>query len=280
MRKSPVTDKRVETFDAGRPAAFSSLVEVWRSRQLIAVFIRRDISLRYKQTLLGVVWAFLQPLLTALLFALIFGQWMRVPSDGIPYIAFVLSGLSVWLFFSGSIQHATHSLLSNVSLVTKTYFPRAVLPLASVGLHVVDFLVAATLLCVALAFYQIPLAVHLLLLLAALAALCALTIGISLLAAALSVSYRDFPNLIPLVLQLLMYASPVVYPSAIVPEAYAPWVALNPLVGIIDLVRWSLLEGLRFPTHFFTLSCPISIFFLIAGWMTFNQLERQFCDEI
>jgi len=275
-----VTDKRVETFDAGHPAIFSSLAEVWRSRHLVAVFVRRDISLRYKQTFLGVVWAFLQPLLTALLFALIFGQWMGVPSDGIPYIAFVLSGLSVWLFFSGSIQHATHSLLSNASLVTKAFFPRAVLPLASVGLYVVDFLVAATLFCAALAFYRVPLAIHLPLLLAALAALCALTIGISLLAAALSVYFRDFPNLIPLVLQLLMYASPVVYPSVIVPEAYAPWIAVNPLVGIIDLVRWSLLEGLRFPTHFFTLSCPISMLFLIAGWMTFNHLERQFCDEI
>jgi len=280
VRKSPVTDKRVETFDAGHPAIFSSLAEVWRSRHLVAVFVRRDISLRYKQTFLGVVWAFLQPLLTALLFALIFGQWMGVPSDGIPYIAFVLSGLSVWLFFSGSIQHATHSLLSNASLVTKAFFPRAVLPLASVGLYVVDFLVAATLFCAALAFYRVPLAIHLPLLLAALAALCALTIGISLLAAALSVYFRDFPNLIPLVLQLLMYASPVVYPSVIVPEAYAPWIAVNPLVGIIDLVRWSLLEGLRFPTHFFTLSCPISMLFLIAGWMTFNHLERQFCDEI
>lgn len=275
-----MTDKRVETFDAGHPAIFSSLAEVWRSRHLVAVFVRRDISLRYKQTFLGVVWAFLQPLLTALLFALIFGQWMGVPSDGIPYIAFVLSGLSVWLFFSGSIQHATHSLLSNASLVTKAFFPRAVLPLASVGLYVVDFLVAATLFCAALAFYRVPLAIHLPLLLAALAALCALTIGISLLAAALSVYFRDFPNLIPLVLQLLMYASPVVYPSVIVPEAYAPWIAVNPLVGIIDLVRWSLLEGLRFPTHFFTLSCPISMLFLIAGWMTFNHLERQFCDEI
>jgi lipopolysaccharide transport system permease protein len=275
-----VIDKRVATFNAGRPAIFSSLAEVWRSRHLIAVFVRRDISLRYKQTFLGIVWAFLQPLLTALLFALIFGQWMRVPSDGIPYIAFVLSGLAVWMFFSGSIQHATHSLLSNVSLVTKTFFPRAVLPLASVGLYVVDFLVAVTLFCAALAFYRVPLAVHMPLLLAALAALCALTTGISLLTAALSVYYRDFPNLIPLVLQLLMYASPVVYPSAIVPEAYAPWIAVNPLVGIIDLVRWSLLEGLRFPTHFFTLSCPISMLVLIVGWMTFNHLERQFCDEI
>ncbi len=275
-----MTDKPSESFGEGDQSALSGLTEVWRSRRLIAVFIQRDLRVRYKQTFLGVVWAFLQPLLTALLFTLIFGQWMRVPSDGMPYVAFVLSGIAVWLFFAGSIQHATHSLLANASLVTKTYFPRAVLPIASVGLHVVDFLVGFILLWIALLYYGVPLSMNILWLVAALFVLGALTIGISLTTAALSVSYRDFPNLVPLVLQLLMYASPVVYPSTIVPEAYAPWVALNPLVGIIDLLRWSITEGTRFPTHFYTLSCPLSAFVLVFGWVTFNRLERRFCDEI
>lgn len=275
-----MTTKTPVSFGETRLGALASLREIWRSRYLVAVFIKRDLRLRYKQTFLGVIWAFLQPLLTAIVFALIFGQWMRVPSDGLPYVAFVLSGIAVWLFFSGAIQHATHSLLANASLITKTYFPRAVLPIASVGLHVVDFLVAFILLCAALLYYGMPLAINIPTMVAALVALGALTLGISLLTSAVSVYYRDFPNLVPIVLQLLMYASPVVYPSAIVPEAYAPWFALNPLVGIIDLIRWSIAEGTRFPEHFYTLSCPLAAFFLGLGWFAFNRLERRFCDEI
>jgi lipopolysaccharide transport system permease protein len=214
------------------------------------------------------------------MFAVIFGQWMRVPSDGLPYIPFVLCGLAVWLLFSGSIQHATYSLLGNASLITKTYFPRVTLPVASVGLHLVDFLVAVILLCGALIYYRVPLAIHLPWLLTGLVALVALTIGLALLSAALSVFYRDVPNAIPLIMQLLMFASPVVYPSTIVPDTYATWVALNPLVGIIDLVRWSIAEGGRFPFHFLTLSCPISALCLLLGWSVFNRLEPHFCDEI
>lgn len=280
MRGAAVTQKPSECFGEGGQSALSSLREVWRRRHLITVFMQRDLRIRYKQTFLGVVWTFLQPLLTASLFALIFGHWMSVPSDGMPYVVFVLSGIAVWLFFAGSVQHATYCLLANASLVTKTYFPRAVLPIASVGLHLVDFLVGVVLLGAALLHYRMPLSMNITWLVAALLVLGALTIGISLMTAAFSVYYRDFSNLVPLVLQLLMFASPVFYPSTIVPETYAPWVALNPLVGIIDLVRWSIAEGTPFPTHFYTLSCPLAAFVLVFGWMTFNWLARRFCDEI
>lgn len=264
----------------GNHSALTAIRETMNHRHLAWLFVMRDLRLRYKQTVLGVIWAVLQPLITALVFAVIFGQWVGIPSGGIPYFPFVLTGIMAWMFFSGSIQHATHSLLNNASLINKAYFPRAALPLASVGLHLVDLLITAALLVCVQLLYGITATPRLAAVLPALLALCCLTTGLALIAASLSVYYRDFPNLIPITLQLLMYASPVFYPSSLIPPTYLDWIRLNPLVGIIDLVRWSLFSTTHFPNHFLYISCPCAVALLFGGWWIFYRLEREFSDEI
>ncbi|HEY6896856.1 MAG TPA: ABC transporter permease [Rhodocyclaceae bacterium] len=261
-------------------SALAVIREAWNHRHLAWLFIMRDLRLRYKQTALGVIWAVIQPLSTALIFAVIFGQWVGIPTGGIPYFPLVLTGLMAWMFFSGSIQHATHSLVANATLITKAYFPRAVLPLASVGLHLVDLLITAVLLACVLVFYGQAITPRATTLLPALFVLCCLTAGLALIAASLSVYYRDFPNLIPIGLQLLMYASPVFYPSNLIPSAYLDWARLNPLVGVIDLMRWSLLVTGDFPIHFLYVSCPAAVILLLGGWWIFHRLEPEFSDQI
>lgn len=274
-------DRPVHIFAATADASpLEAAREAWNHRHLAWLFIMRDLRLRYKQTALGVVWAVLQPLATALIFAVIFGLWVGIPTGGIPYFPLALTGIMAWMFFSGAIQHATHSLLANTALITKTYFPRATLPLASVGLHLVDLLITAVLLACALTLYGIAVTPRVVALLPAMLALCCLATGVCLIVASLSVYYRDFPNLIPIGLQLLMYASPVFYPSSLIPPAYVAWVRLNPLVGIIDLMRWSLFATADFPSHFLYVSCPAALGLLFGGWWVFHRLEREFSDQI
>jgi len=270
----------VEVIGSRPPSPLAALAEFWRARHLAMLFIQREVKLRYKQTLLGVVWAFLQPLMTALVFALVFGLWVRVPTDGIPYFAFAFFGVAIWMFFAGSVQHGTHSLLANQSLVMKVYFPRAALPAASVGLGIADLLVTMVFLVPVLAWYGVGVHARMGWMAVAFAMLVVLSLGVALAASALSVYYRDFPNLVPLSLQLLMFASPVVYPSSIVPAEFAPWLRLNPLVGIIDLARWSVFGTGAFPEFALTVALPISLAVLVAGWLVFCRLERMFADSI
>jgi lipopolysaccharide transport system permease protein len=270
----------MEIINRSPPSPLAALKELWLARHLVRLLVRRDISLRYKQTFLGVVWAFLQPILIALMFALIFGLWVRVPSDGMPYLPFVLVGVAAWMFFAGSVQHATYSILSSATLVTKIYFPRATLPVASVGMGFTDLAITVGVLVPVLYFDGVRTDVRLIWALAAIAALVMLTLGVAFATAALSVHYRDFPHLVPFSLQLLMFASPVVYPSTIVPAEFVPWIRLNPLVGVIDLLRWSVFGGPVFPAHALTTALPVSAAALAAGWVLFTRLERGFADTI
>ncbi len=271
---------RLEVIDSRPLSPLAALAEIWRVRHLVALFVQREVRLRYQQTLLGVVWAFLQPLLTALVFALVFGLWVRVPTGGVPYFPFAFVGIAAWMFFAGSVQHATYSLLANQSLVTKVYFPRAALPAASVGLAVADLAVTFVFLLPILAWYGVGLHARLLWVGPALLLLVAFTLGVALATAALSVYFRDFPNLVPLSLQLLMFASPVVYPSSIVPAEILPWLELNPLVGIIELLRWAIFGASSFPAQAIAIALPASVGMLLAGWLLFCRLERMFADSI
>jgi lipopolysaccharide transport system permease protein len=270
----------IEVIRGHPPSPLAGLRDLWRARHVAAQIVRRDIRLRYRQTLLGVAWAVLQPLLTALVFALIFGLWVRVPTGGVRYFEFAFVGLAAWLFFAGAVQHGTHSLLANQTLITKVYFPRAVLPIASVGLSATDLLAALAFLVPMLLWHGVGVHAQLLWVLPALALLFALTLGIVLASAALSVYYRDFPNLVPLALQLLMVASPVIYPMAIVPPAFQAWLKFNPLVGILELLRWAVFGVGEFPGAALAVALPVSVAVLVAGWLVFCRLERHFADEI
>jgi lipopolysaccharide transport system permease protein len=272
--------QRMEVIGSRPPSALAALAEAWRSRHLAALFVQREVRLRYKQTLLGVAWAFLQPLATALVFALVFGLWVRVPTGGVSYFEFAFLGVSAWFFFAGAVQHATHSLLVNHSLVTKAYFPRAVLPAASVGLGLADFAVTLLFLVPVLAWHGTGVHSRMLWAPVALLLLVLLALGVALATSALSVHYRDFPNLVPLSLQLLMFASPVLYPMAIVPAAFQSWLMLNPLVGILELLRWAVFGVGEFPGVALAVALPVCVAVLVAGWLVFCRLERHFADEI
>lgn len=256
------------------------LSEVWRFRDLFLLLVRRDVALRYKQTALGLIWVVLQPLMASTIFAVVFGRLARIPSDGVPYLPFVFAALVPWTLFSQGVQRAGVSLIGDANLIGKVYFPRVLLPAASVGAVTVDVLVGLVTLAVIAVAGGVPLTAKLVALPLALVLTLGLTLGVGLLVAALNVHYRDFVHAIPFVLQVGLYASPVVYSSRLVPERWRPIYGLNPLVGIIDLFRWLWLPIGDFPWPSVAASALVSTLLLLVSLLVFHRIERRFADVI
>jgi lipopolysaccharide transport system permease protein len=254
-------------------------LEIWQFRDLLVVLAGRDIRLRYRQTALGVVWVVLQPLAASLIFAVVFGLFAKLPSDGVPYLLFVFAAMLPWNLFSGGVQRSGNSLLANANLITKIYFPRPIIPIASVAATLLDFAVAGGVMVVLMLLYRMPFSWSIL----AVPGLAVLTLvitgGVGLFFSALSVYYRDFSNLLPFTLQLWMYASPVVYASSLVPERWQVVYALNPLVGVIDGFRWAFFGGPP-PTTALILSVVVGSLMLLVGATVFKRVERNFADVI
>jgi len=256
------------------------LAELWRYRDLLLFLAWRDVTVRYKQTALGVAWAVLQPLLTMFVFAIFFGMLARVPSDGVPYALFTLVGLLPWQLFSFALTQSSQSLVAEQRLITKVYFPRLIVPLASVASGLADFAVAFFLVLGAMAFYRVEPTVNLLAvpLLVLFALATALAVGLWL--AALNVQYRDVRYAVPFLTQVWMFATPVAYPSSLVPEAYRPLYGLNPMAGVVESFRWALL-GLGEPSvGLMVVSAVTVLVLLVAGMYYFRRLERQFTDIV
>jgi lipopolysaccharide transport system permease protein len=251
--------------------------ELWDYREVLYILVWRDLKVRYRQTVLGVLWVMGQPLLTMLIFTLVFNRIARIDAGGIPYTAFVLSGLLPWGFVSSSIQTAANSLVGSASLISKVYFPRLHIPAAAVANNLVDFLVSGVVLAGLLAWYGIvpPLAVLLLPLMLVLAA--ALSFGIGLWCAALNVRYRDVRVMIPFVLQIWMFATPVVYPSKLLPASLQQVALFNPMLGVIEGFRWCLFGGPA-PLASIAVSLGYTLLFLISGLAFFRREERSFVD--
>ncbi len=256
------------------------LRELWRFRDLFLILAGRDVKLRYRQTALGVIWVILQPLLAALIFAVVFGRLANLPSDGVPYLLFVYVGLLPWNFFSGALQRAGNSLISDSKLISKVYFPRIIVPIASTGAVLIDFLVAAGVLVVLLAVYRVAPTWNLLALPALLALLLVISVGISLWLSALNVYYRDFMYALPFVVQVWMYASPLVYSGSTVPDRWKPLYALNPMAGVIDGFRWATLGTQPFPWVSVSLAVLIGGLGFVAGAFVFRRVERSFADVV
>lgn len=254
--------------------------EIWKYRDLLWLLAKRDISLRYKQTAIGSVWAILQPLLPAIIFAVIFGKFARLPSDGSPYMVFVFCGMVIWTFFSQAITRAGNSLIGNSQLITKIYFPRIIVPLSSVGSVIFDLLVSCIVLAVMLALHKIVptwrVTVFPLFLLEAFFT----SVGISLWLSALNVKYRDFMYAMPFIIQLWLYATPIVYSSAIIPEKYRWLYALNPAVGFVEGVRWSLLGKAELTIAMTVSSLVACLVFFLTGLWYFKRMEDYFADVI
>ena len=257
-------------------------LDLWRYRELFRVLAWRDLSVRYKQTVIGVLWALIRPVLTMLVFTVIFGQIARLPSDGTaPYPLMVLAGILPWTFFSTGLSEASNSLINNAHLISKVYFPRLIVPTATVVVALVDFLVSFSILVLMMAWYQfLPgwqiLVLPVFVLLAFFA-----NIGPALWITALNVKYRDFRYVIPFIVQFGLYVSPVGFSSSVVPEQWRLLYSLNPMVGVIDGFRWCILGGqseLYAPA--LAMSIGVTAFLLWFGVRRFRMMEKSFADLI
>ena len=256
-------------------------MDLWRYRELFYILAWRDIAVRYKQTIIGVAWAVLRPLLTMLIFVLVFGKIAKLPSEGVPYPIFVFAAMLPWTFFATAFSDASNSLIGNSNLISKVYFPRLIIPAASVIVAGVDFLISFVILVGLMLWYQYLPDWHILtlpffLILAFFAAL-----GSGLYVAALNVKYRDFRFVIPFIVQLGLYISPVGFSTTIVPEKYQLLYYLNPMVGVIDGFRWAISGGqTAFNMIELVISVVMIIFLCVLGIYHFRKTEKTFADVI
>jgi lipopolysaccharide transport system permease protein len=257
-----------------------NLRELWEFRDLLNILAMRDVKLRYKQTAIGVIWVILQPLVTALIFTIIFGGFARLPSDGKPYILFVFAGLLPWQLFSSSLSRAGGSVVGSANMISKVYFPRLLVPLASIGAVLIDFTVSFFVLIGLMIFYQTSPTWNLLCLPFFLLLTLLTAIGVSLLVSALNVYYRDFMFALPFVVQAWTYASPVAYAMSIVPEQWRWLFSLNPAVGFIEGFRWALLGSSTLNAEMVTISTISALVFFFSGLFLFRRVERGFADVI
>lgn len=257
-----------------------NLREVWKYRELAYFLTWRDLKVRYKQTVLGAAWAILQPFLSMVVFTVIFGRLLGIDSGDTPYPVFSYTALLPWGVFSKALNDAGRSLVTNRAMITKVYFPRLVIPLASVLSGVVDFLIAFVVLLGMMWYYGISPTVNVwaLPLLLCLALVTALGVGLWL--SAMNVLYRDIGYIIPFLTQLWFYISPIVYPASKIPAEWQPVYALNPMVGVVEGFRWALLDTGSAPGTMLLVSAAISVLLLASGIYYFRRMERTFADMV
>ena len=256
--------------------------DLWRYRELFQVLAWRDISVRYKQTVIGVAWALIRPFLTMVVFTIIFGKVAKLPSEGTaPYALLVFAGMLPWTFFSTALADASNSLIGNANLISKVYFPRLIVPTATVVVALVDFLISFAVLVAMMLWYQYLPGWQILFLPGFILLAFIASLGPGLWITALNVKYRDFRYIIPFLVQFGLYASPVGFSSSVIPEEWRLLYSLNPMVGVIDGFRWCLLRGesaLYWPG--FYLSLGVTAFFLWLGVHQFRKMEKTFADLI
>lgn len=255
--------------------------DLWRYRELFFFLAWRDILVRYKQTVIGIAWALIRPLLTMLVFTLVFGKLAKLPSDGVPYPILVFAALLPWQFFANAFSEAGNSLISNANMISKVYFPRLVIPTSAVIVSFVDFLISGVILAGLMAWYGFVPDWRILTLPLFIGLAFAAAMGAGLWIAALNVKYRDFRYIVPFVVQFGLYISPVGFSSNIVPEQWRLLFSINPMVGVIDGFRWAILGGntqLYWPG--FILSLLLVLFILATGVIYFRKTEKTFADVI
>jgi homopolymeric O-antigen transport system permease protein len=254
--------------------------ELWEYRDLLYFLIWRDIKIKYKQSILGVGWAVFQPVMYMVVISLVFGKLAKMPSSGVPYPVFSLCGIVIWNYFSQSVTGGTQSLIRNTNLITKVYFPRLIIPLSAVGRGLVDFAIAMVILAEIMLWYGIMpglsiMAAPFFILLAFMAAA-----GISMWTSAISAKYRDLPYVIPFVVQIVFWVTPVAYGTEAIPKRYEFLYSLNPMYSVIEGFRWSLV-GTEFPpTGILIISVCAVAFMFFSGLIYFRNMERQFADVI
>jgi lipopolysaccharide transport system permease protein len=262
------------------PVDVESLREIWRYREVFYLLAWRDTKLRYRQTVLGAMWAVMQPLFTMVLFAFIFGRFAKIPSDGMPYAIFYYGALLPWMYFANTVSQAGISLASNAHLITKVYFPRVALPIAPALSSLVDFAIGSLMLAGLMVYYRTPPTWKLLLLPLITVLLVLLTCAVGMLLAALNVRYRDVKHAVPFLLQLWFFATPIIYPTSIVPERFRVFLSLNPLTGIISAFRASCFTTT--PIEWMSLAASTTIIVALLGLsgLYFSRAEGTLSDIV
>jgi lipopolysaccharide transport system permease protein len=277
----PVQETSVPTLVIRPPRKWVpvDLKELWAYRELIGAFTMRDVKLRYKQTGLGIAWAVLQPLLTMVIFTIFFGGLAKIPSDGVPYPLFVLAALLPWTLFSDGLTRSTTTMVSNSNIMTKVYFPRMIMPLSSILSPLVDFAVSFFILIAMMVYYGFAPTLNIVFLPLFILLALATSLGVGLWLSALNVKYRDFQYTVPFLIQIWMFASPVVYSSSLVPASLRIWYGLNPMAGVIEGFRWALL-GTGTPSAIVLVSVGMVILLLVSGMFYFRRMEQYYADIV
>jgi len=259
---------------------FEWVKEFWQYRELLYFFVWRDLKVKYKQTVLGALWAIIQPFFTMIVFTIFFGKLAKMPSDGIPYPVFSYSALVPWTYFTTSLSAAGNCLVGNSNLLTKVYFPRVSIPVASVLSGLIDFMIASLLLGLVMLYFNVPITWELIFWPVLVIPLALLALGLGMLLAALNVRYRDVKYTIPFALSLLMYLTPIIYPLSIVPEKYRFWLSLNPLTGIIETYRSIVTHNKEVNFMALGISFIVIIVIFFIGLSVFQSTEKKFADII
>jgi lipopolysaccharide transport system permease protein len=256
-----------------------NLQDLWQYRDLLYILTMRDIKVRYKQTILGALWAIIQPLFAMVIFTLFFGRLAGMPSDGIPYPIFAYAALLPWTFFSNAVTGSGNSLVGNSNLITKIYFPRMIIPIATVASGLLDFLIAFGLLVFLMFYYAVGLSINILMLPILVVLTSLLAIGIGMWVSAMTVKFRDIRYALPFLIQLGMFATPIIYPSSLVPDKWRWLLSLNPLTGQIEAYR-SAFFGKPFDWFSLAISVVLTLAILFYAAYTFRRMEKSFADLI
>jgi len=256
------------------------LGELWQYRELLYFLIWRDIKVRYKQTALGAAWAIIQPLFSMLIFSLFFGRLAKMPSDGLPYPLFSLAALVPWTFFANGLNQSSNSLVASANLLKKVYFPRLVIPIATVLAGVIDFALSFIVLLGLMAFYGIAPTINLLWMPLFLLLALVTSLGVGLWMSALNVKYRDVRYIVPFIIQVWMFSTPIVYPSSLLPATWRTVYGLNPMVGVVEGFRWALLGTNTAPGFMIGVSSAAALLILTSGAFYFRHMEKSFADIV
>ena len=276
---SPLHERTLVVIEPTKAMASLDLNEIWAHRELLYLLVWRDLKVRYKQTALGIGWVVLQPLLMTIIFTVVLGRVVKIPTNSVPYPLFAYTGIMLWTFFSGAVSITGNCLVGNAPLITKIYFPRLLIPIASVVARLVDFVVVLVILLGLMLYYRIGITTNLLMAPYIILLVSVLSLGFGMWTSALNVKYRDVGIAMPVLIQLWMFASPVVYGLNLIPPKLQLAYSLNPLVGIIEGFRSSLFGG-SFPWTAILISSGITLFLLVYGAYAFQSREKTFADII
>ncbi len=255
-------------------------IDLWKYRELFLFLSLRDILVRYKQTIIGLIWSIIRPLITMIIFTVVFGKLAKFPSGDIPYPIFVFSALLGWLFFANSLNDVSNSLIANSNIISKIYFPRIIIPTSSVIVNFIDFSISLIILLILFIIYGFTPKLTILFLPFFVLMTFSLSLGIGLVMSSLNVKYRDFRYVVPFLIQIGLYISPVGFTSSIVPEKFRILYSLNPMVGVIEGYRYSLTGVNNINIHGLIISVVMTLLFLIIGITYFRKTEKKFADVI